>query len=238
VLAEGATWSKTACCGAAIEPRRKLGHACTMRGTTDASCLSDWPMSHKRPAVLLVILLSLGSPSLPLAAQDVALDTYPQVGATYVINLLRLSVWPEAAFADHQSPLVITLVGESRILPILQETFGHERIHGRQVIMQVLEYPRSGPDMATFERSLRNTHLVYIPRGEEAHVDAIIESTRGLPVLTVSSIARFVEDHGGMIGLMLQQGRINIAAHPERIAESTVIVSARLLRLASLMDAE
>jgi hypothetical protein len=191
----------------------------------------------------LILLLGVCAIATPAQAQDIDPERYARVKAGYVLNFLRLSSWPEEAFQNENSPIQVVIVGQDDMVSFLRELLRDEQINGRRVFLRQVEYPRPRPGeydvepetMEAFERTLQGAHLLYVARDQRTRVRQILDIVEDLPVLTVSDIDRFAEN-GGMLGLAVRQGRVAIDAHAERIRESGVTVSSRLLRLARIVQ--
>jgi hypothetical protein len=191
-----------------------------------------------------VVFLSLWAVAAPATGQGIDAERYARVKAGYVLNLVRLTQWPESAFADEHTPITIQLVGSDDMAPFLRELIRDELIEGRRVVLRELQHPQpregqpaNGVFIHALEHSLRSTHLLFVSDDERARLDAIIETAAPFPVLTVSDIPRFAH-RGGMIGLTVRDGRIGLDANAQRIEASPVNVSSRVLRLASIVPTD
>jgi hypothetical protein len=199
-------------------------------------------MPTLRAVINPVLLFSLWALAAPADGQGIDAERYARVKAGYVLNLVRLTQWPESAFADEEAPITIQLVGTDEMAPFLRELIRDERIEGRRVVLRELQHPLPRPGQSAdgvfihaLEQSLRSAHLLYVSADEEARLQAIVEVAEPFPVLTVSDIPRFAI-RGGMIGLTVRDGRIGLDANAERIQSSPVNVSSRVLRLASMVS--
>jgi hypothetical protein len=190
------------------------------------------------------VFLSFWLVAAPAMGQGVDAERYARVKAGYVLNLVRLTQWPESAFADEQTPITIQVVGSDDMTPFLRDLIRDELIEGRRVVLRELHHPQpregrsaNGVFIHALEHSLRSAQLLFVSEEERARLEAILETAAPYPVLTVSDIPRFAH-RGGMIGLTVRDGRIGLDANAQRIEANPVNVSSRVLRLASIVPTD
>lgn len=193
---------------------------------------------------MLLMVLMLGGLPLTMVAEAQGVDPvrYAIVKAGYVLNLLRLTQWPETAFASEESPYVVQVVGEPAMTPFLEAIVRDERIGDRAVILrrrslpvQVLEQADLGA-RDELAATLRSAHLVFVATDALPHLSVILAAVDGYPVLTVSDIPAFATRAGGMVGLVVREGNVRLEANVRRLEASGVNLSSRVLQLASLVD--
>jgi hypothetical protein len=177
---------------------------------------------------LFVLLPALWLVSLGADAQNIDAERYAQVKAGYILNLVRLTEWPESAFEDEDDPINIYVVGADAMTGYLRSLIRDERVNGRRLVLHALEERQMEP-------SLGRAHLLYIGRTEQSRLGPLVSAASAHPVLTVSDIPGFA-DRGGMIGLTVRGGRVGLDANMHRIESSSVRISSRVLSLANLVD--
>jgi hypothetical protein len=181
-----------------------------------------------RKVCAFVLLPALWLVSMAADAQNIDAERYAQVKAGYILNLVRLTEWPESAFDDEDDPIAIHVVGADAMTGYLRTLIREERVGGRRL---VLDERNEGPS----EPSLGRAHVLYIGRTEQSRLGSLVAAASAHPVLTVSDIPGFA-DRGGMIGLTLRGGRVGLDANMHRIESSSVRISSRVLSLATLVD--
>jgi hypothetical protein len=173
---------------------------------------------------------------LPAGAQESSAKLEQQVEAAFLVNFLRYTDWP-----DHRpgtlEPYVVTVVGDPGMADTLaQLTRVVGEVRGRRVVVQEVEFPE-GADArvrATISDRLRRSHLVFVHETREP-VESILGDLSGQPVLTVSDRAGFAAS-GGMLGLRRDGGRIAFEANPGAIRNARLVVSAKVLKLARIVE--
>jgi hypothetical protein len=186
---------------------------------------------------VIVLVPALWAASQVADAQNVDAERYAQVKASYLLNLVRLTEWPESAFEDGNAPITILVIGEDRLTTYLGALVRGERVAGRHVVLHELEdfRPGTAEGARRLESILARAQLLYIGHSEQRRFGQIVAIAAAYPVLTVSDIPGFA-DQGGMIGLVVRGGRVGLVANLDRIRSSPVRVSSRVLSLATLVD--
>jgi len=176
-------------------------------------------------------VLLLGSwHSVPVRAQDIDEAKRRQVEAAYLYNFARFVQWPDSAFTDKNASFVIGVLGTDPFGRILDDTVGSKTVAGRRVTVRrfVWQHERD-------RAALRDCHLLYISGSEQHRLDEIVEALENAPVLIVSAMDAFAR-HGGMIGFVLDQGRIVFEINRAALQRARLKASSKLLTLARLVE--
>ncbi len=175
--------------------------------------------------------------AFPAAAQESSATLEAQVEAAFLVNFLRYTDWPPESAPPPEAPLVITVLGDEAVAASLARLSRvAPPVRGRRIEVQRLEYP-VGADAtvrASLSERLRRSHLVFVHETSEP-IEAILGDLSGQPVLTVSDRPGFAAE-GGMLGLRRLGGRIVFEANPAAIRNSRLVVSAKVLKLARIVD--
>jgi hypothetical protein len=188
----------------------------------------------RRWVATLALVASLACPA---SAQETSAALETEVEAAFLVNFLRYTDWPPERALPPGEPLVITVVGhEAMAAALVRLADVVPPVRGRRIHVQQLEFPE-GAD-ATVRTSLsdrlRGSHLVFVHHSREP-VDAILGDLSGQPVLTVSDQPGFVAG-GGMLGLRRLGSRIVFEANPAAIRNARLVVSAKVLKLARIVE--
>jgi len=188
----------------------------------------------RRLGAAFALLLALLAPA---RAQESSPTLEAQVEAAFLVNFLRYTDWPEDRALAPDAPYVITLVGADDVAANLERMAKVVApVRGRRLEVQRLEFP-AGADAtvrAGISDRLRRSHLVYVHETHEP-VAAILGELSGQPVLTVSDREGFAAA-GGMLGLRRRGGRMQFEANPAAIRNARLVVSAKVLKLAELVQ--
>lgn len=162
---------------------------------------------------MLSLLLAIG---LPAAAQQAA---EPVVKAGFVYNFAKFTEWPLAAMPAGQ-PVQLCLAGtDAAVVPAA--VFEGKVLQGRTLAVR----------RPTRPEELRSCHIVYLADTDERRQSEVLRALRGLPVLTVGDGEGFAE-LGGMIGLLVEGGRVQFEVNTEAAQAAGLKISSQLLRLA------
>lgn len=145
-----------------------------------------------------------------------------QVKAAYVLNFAKFTGWPAAALGAGGA-LQICVYGNAETSAAFTGIQG-KSVQGRDV--QVRLAPRPG--------DLSACHALYIDGSERAQSAAALKMVSGRPILTVSDIEGFA-DAGGMLQLVLVDGRIRFDANREAARSSGLQLRSQLLSLARMI---
>lgn len=144
--------------------------------------------------------------------------------AVFLYNFATFVDWPETAFADPDSPIVIGVLGEDPFGAALDEVVANEKVKGRP-----LEVRRC----ATIAEG-KACHILFISSSERENVRAVLRETSGRPILTVADLPRFV-DAGGMVGFATGP-RLQLHVNATAARNSGLIISSKLLRVAVVRE--
>jgi hypothetical protein len=152
-----------------------------------------------------------------VAAQAV---TQPTLRAAFLYNFAKFTEWPGDPAS---SPLTLCVLDDSAVEGALGELVGASPINGRAVVIS------RGPSGTR----LRACHLLYVGDTNSARTAAILDELQGAPVLTVSDGAEFIRN-GGIIGLIVEEGRMRFVINPATAQRAGLRLSSRLLQLAKI----
>ncbi|MFQ5462488.1 MAG: YfiR family protein [Phycisphaerae bacterium] len=191
-------------------------------------------MLRKQKAILFVVpalaLVLEPGHGTPIHAQDVDKTKVLKVEAAYLYNFARFVQWPKRAFADKNAPFVIGVLGEDPFGRILDDTVRSKTVAGRGVTVRRFWWLRERDRAA-----LKDCHVLYISRSEQHRLGEIVAALENVPVLVVSAMDAFARK-GGMIGFVLDQGRIVFEINRSALLSARLKASSKLLRLARLVD--
>jgi hypothetical protein len=159
--------------------------------------------------------------------REIEVDVELEYGlkAQYIERFTRFVVWPEdSSVSDSSQPFIIAVVGKNPFDPFLKELAAGRQIKGKPI--EIWEVSEIG--------LLVDPQVVFISRSEEAQLDAILEWTRGKPVLTIGDTAGFA-DRGVHINFFREGDHIRFEVNPAAAKESRLEPSSKLLRLARIV---
>lgn len=139
--------------------------------------------------------------------------------AAFLFNFTRFVEWPQDVLPPANQPMVIGIVGNDPFGESLDLIIKGETINGHP--LAIMRYGAHD--------EIQGCQILYIGRSEAGHLTAILARLKGRPILTVSDNERFAYI-GGMIGLVMEDGRVRIQINLDRAREAQLAFSAKLLR--------
>lgn len=196
-------------------------------------------------AALLPAALAFAAPGTPTPARAPAQRAAPatpgenEVEAAYLVNFLRYTQWPQSSFDSATSPYVVSVVGDENAYQAVRAVAAAAgNVEGRAIDVRWLPdargsraAPFDSPQDQAARARLRGSHLVFFHRSAGRVLPQVITDLGHLPVLTVSDTDDFTLA-GGMLGLVRLDRRIVFEANPGAIRNSSLLVSAKVLKLA------
>lgn len=139
--------------------------------------------------------------------------------AAFIYNFSKFMDWPDNAFHGKNEFCIATL-GRTPLDRSLAALSGRP-VHGRTIVFR---------QVATAEEATR-CQVLFIGRSELSRMDAILETLRDLPVLTIADRADFSK-RGGMLTLDQENGRIVFDINYRETQRSRLKPSSQLMKLA------
>jgi hypothetical protein len=170
-------------------------------------------MSPAKSVLLALLLVSDAAGAAQAISQ-------PSLKAAFLYNFAKFAEWP--ADASSAGPLMLCVLHDGPSEDALVKLVSGASVNGRPVTVS-----RGAP-------KARACHLLYIGAAEAGAVSGILEEIKGAPVLTVGDGDTFPR-RGGMVGLVVEDGRMRFAINPDAAQRSGVRLSSKLLSLAKLI---
>ena len=164
-------------------------------------------------------------------AQTPAGATPADVQAAYLLNFLRFTQWPEP-LAPSGEPVDVAVLGAEPMAKALRLLLRQPGAPGaRAVRVHSLDEISS----TRARRQLRAAEVVFVGQRGWPDPSRLLEGLRGRPVLTIGEGAEFAR-RGGMLGLVPEGSRIVFDANPGVIQASGLQLSAKVLKLARIVE--
>lgn len=140
--------------------------------------------------------------------------------AAFVFKLVNFVQWPPAATGD----LVIGFIGADVTGDSLQRLTYGKSVNGRRIVVRRLAH----------DGDLKSCQVIFVGASERKNTLAVVERLRGTNVLTVGESEGFGQ-HGGIVNLLLNQGRIRFEVNSHASERAHLQISSRLLSLATIV---
>jgi hypothetical protein len=149
------------------------------------------------------------------------------IKAGFIYNFAKFVEWPTAAFSQPDSPIVIGVLGTDPFGNVLDRIVEDKKIGPRGFVVKRLKW---GKDL----KDLKDCKIVFVSASERAHIDEILQSVKGLPILTVGETPGFAE-RGGVIRFTLEDNRVRFEVNVDAAHQADLNISSRLLTLAKII---
>jgi hypothetical protein len=164
-------------------------------------------------------LASIGGVSYPVRA-DGDLGEY-QVKAGFLVNFARFVEWPPEVTKTPDSSLTFCIAGADPFHGELDRILQGKTIDG---------HPLGAMHLSRNENA-RACNILFISVAEKKGIPQILTELTTRPILTVGESDGFLQQ-GGMIGLLVEGGRVKFEVNLEAAAKAGLKISSRLLSLA------
>jgi len=156
----------------------------------------------------------------PGLAQNPVSKEY-QIKAAYLYNFAKFVEWPDPAFTNNDSPLVIGVFGQNPFGGELTAIAKDHKIHGRNIVIK---------HVATVTEA-RGVHLMFFGAAEAGHLAETLAALKANSVLTVGESEKFITA-GGMINFVLAENTVRFEINAAAAEQQGLKISAQLLKLA------
>jgi len=144
--------------------------------------------------------------------------------AALTINVARFTTWPELIFKEPESAFNLCVYGDN----VVQQSFSN--INNKQVnkrSIHIINISRL--------RKLNQCQLIYISELERNKLIPLLLELKDKPILTIGENIEFLQA-GGIVGLENINGKIQLTINLAIIKQSKLVISSRLLKLATIVN--
>ncbi len=180
---------------------------------------------------ILIIALSVSlswAPGALAQDRDSSNSSEYLIKAGFIFNFAKFVEWPQATFAQPDSPIVIGILGTDPFGAIIDQIVQDKKIGGRGFVVKRLKW---GGD----PKELRECKILFVGASERIHIDELVQIVRGLPILTVGETPGFAE-RGGVIRLVLEDNKVRFEVNVDAAHQAGLTISSRLLTLARIIQ--
>src|SRR5438477_11217331 len=152
---------------------------------------------------ICLISVCLGIPTSAQSTSAAAPSEY-LIKAGFTYNFAKLMQWPDRAFAQPDSPIVIGILGTDPFGNTLRDVLAGKNANGRSFVIKRLK----------FSAELKDCNILFVSASETAHVDEILRAVRGLPILTIGETPSFAR-RGVIINVVIEEVKIRFEVNVE-----------------------
>ncbi len=177
----------------------------------------------KRSIAILLVLLPAATLVHGMGAGDESLSEY-EIKAAFLYNFAKFADWPESAFSEPASPIVIGILGKDPFGPVLDRIVEQKPIDGRPVLVKRLKNTREA----------KGVHILFVARTDEAELACAFKEINPLATLIVGENEKFAERYGA-IGFFIEENRVRFEINVASAERAGIKLNAKLLQLARIV---
>jgi hypothetical protein len=183
---------------------------------------ATWVAASLRCALLALVAGWLAGTSAA-RAQEPRASEY-QLKAAFLINFPKYADWPAESFAETNTPVVITVLGETKLTGEIEKAIAGRTVNGREIVLKHLP---SGADAGS-------CHLLFVPAAELQRSPNLLAQLKATGILTVGESDDFLE-RGGIINLARRDQKIALEVNLTAAEKARIKISSKLLGVATVV---
>ena len=164
-----------------------------------------------------------GLATADVMAQDAAYSEQA-VKAAFLVNFPKYVDWPAESFAATNSPIVIAVLGETKVAGELQKMIADRTVGGREIVLKQLA---SGEAPGACQ-------ILFVAAAEQAHASDVLGKIKDESILTVGESDNFLDD-GGIINLAVRNQKVALVINLAAADHARLKISSKLLSVAEVM---
>ena len=150
-----------------------------------------------------------------------------QVKAAFLFNFTKYVKWPESAFDNERSPIVVAVVGDDPFGRLLDEALHDKAIGARKY--EVRRFKTA--------EDLEACHVLFVSASESTKIAKIGEHYASTSTLLIGDTEHFAV-RGGAIGFYFEDKKTRFEINTDATKRATLELSSQLLKLARIVKDE
>jgi hypothetical protein len=147
-----------------------------------------------------------------------------QVKAAFLFNFIKFVDWPQGAFLQKSSPILIGVIGDDPLARELEQSLRNKSINGRELVLRQIGWPSD----------VKGYHILLLCASEAKATPAVLASVKESPTLTIGEIDRFGEQ-GGIINFYIEEKKVRFEINLDAAEKARLKISSQLLSLARII---
>ncbi len=182
--------------------------------------------------MLFCMLLAMGHFVPKVWAEEKPEHKYDEIKVAYMVNFIRLSVWPDLNQDHPDKPMNITIISSPDFFQIVKSAFPKGEIQDRKVqLTHWTALEMDGKNISDQQlKIIKQSHLIYLSQGRLFDLQTLKKTNPTPPYLLIGDMPKFAQ-HGGMIGLHKRQSGIAFTVNIKAIRQADLFISSKVLRL-------
>jgi len=172
----------------------------------------------------VLLLLAPQVSRLPAADTGLPAAIEYQIKASFVYTVAKFVEWPEGAFRDSGTPLILGILADDAASEAIAETLRGRRVHNRALIVKRL----------TDLKGALDCQILYVSSLEGRSLPALLSQVSAEGILTVGEGSDFAAS-GGILGLTLRESLVQFEVNIGAAQRAGLTISSKILRLGHVL---
>jgi hypothetical protein len=173
--------------------------------------------------LFLILMLYISISISPANAQKKIYGEY-EVKAAFIYNFLKFIEWPEGSFSD--GTINLCILGDDPFGTVINPVEGDFK-KDKKIVIKRYNKPTG----------IEGCHVLFICRSEKRHLSEILNSIKGMKVLTISDTEGFAKQ-GVVINFYIEEDKVRFEINKDAADKAGLKISSRLLNLARIIHGE
>ncbi|MFO0773930.1 MAG: YfiR family protein [Nitrospiraceae bacterium] len=152
-------------------------------------------------------------------------DSPFELKAAFLYNFAKFTEWPDYALASDTSTFLICVSGEVEHAAAAERLLRDKQVQGHPVVARVV----------TTVDDAKPCRVLFVEAGAGHLSNRTWRLMTAFPILTVGEAQGFLGD-GGIIHLVLEEGRLRFEISPQAAARAQLKISSKLLKLGRIVE--
>ena len=180
-------------------------------------------MKFRLLTIILSLLLLFADNSVYCRAEDPSPGEYV-VKAAFLYNFAKFVEWPEQAFSDDNSPIILGILGEDPFREAI-ETIRGKAVRRRRLLVK----------KAARVEDLKGCHMIFISSSEKYKLPQVLKLLDGNNVLTIGDMEDFAKK-GGIVNFIKDGNKVRFEINIDSAKAAGLKISSKLLKLAKIVE--
>jgi hypothetical protein len=200
--------------------REKQNEACKKN---HVAILSYKQKTMKHIIAVILTLCVVFSGVWHAAAESSSVREY-QVKAAFLFNFAKFVEWPDSAFSNENSPIIISVLGYDPFGESL-DALKDRVVGGRRFLIKRI----------SSVEELGECHILFISSSERGNLSQILQMVKNKNILTVGDTKGFTQS-GVIINIIPEESRLGFEINLDAAEHTHLKIGSQLLKLARLVS--
>jgi len=175
-------------------------------------------------SIFVFILGSFFIPKTTEAQQYTETD----LKVAYLYNFTKFVTWPSVAFRKNNTHFVITILGESPVVKILQTALKNKTVQGKTIVIRQISKISE----------IQNPQILFIPTVANYNITNIVDQCANRYILLVADHIEYFCELQGIINFTDKHDKYRFEINNKAAIKTGLKISSKLLSLSRIINGE